>query len=208
MVDGRTATKTSGGNVVERLHFFHREKTMQLKRIKFVDVSTEHIELIYHWRNEPFIREVMYNSEIIQWENHQQWFQKALNDEKKVMKILYYDNSPYGFANFHYTNVKANSGEWGFYIGNPYAPKGMGKLLAYEMLNFLFNEFKVRKVCAEVIDFNEKSLRFHEKVGFKKEGVLRKHILKNECYCDIHLFSIFYDEWTSCKLILEEELFK
>lgn len=175
--------------------------------IKFVDATEEHIELIYNWRNQPFIREVMYNSDFIKWEDHVNWLRSVFQDEMKFIKVLYYKDVPYGIANFHLTNKVSGFGEWGFYIGDKNAPRGMGKVLAYSMLNFLFEEVKIRKVCADVLDFNRVSLNFHEKVGFKQDGILREHIYKNSRYCDVHLFSIFEEEWMNRKKFLEKELF-
>lgn len=172
--------------------------------IKLINATEEHIKLIYNWRNQQFIREVMYNSELIKWENHLNWFHSVLTNNQKYLKILYYNNIPYGLANFQMTNANANVGEWGFYIGEKESPKGMGTVLAYKMLEFLFEELNVRKVCAEVIDFNETSLHFHKKVGFIQEGVLRKHILKNNRYSDVYVFSIFKEEWLKRKIELEK----
>lgn len=180
---------------------------MQKGLIKFIDATEEHIDIIFKWRNEPFIREVMYNSDLLQWENHMDWFNLLLNDNSRLLKILYYDNIPYGSANFRLIDKESKVGEWGFYIGEKNAPKGMGTILAYMMLTFLFEDMKVRKICAEVLDFNTISLRFHEKVGFQKDGVLREHIFKNDRYCDIHLYSIFIEDWKQSRLILERELF-
>ena len=172
--------------------------------MKLVDVAEEHIELIFKWRNKSFIRAVMYNSEPIVWENHVAWFQSVLESDTKYLKILYYNQIPYGVANFALKDLESNVGEWGFYIGEQNAPKGMGTALAYKMLGFLFEEANVRKVCAEVIDFNERSIHFHGKVGFQQDGVLRKHIFKNNHYCDIYLFSYFQDEWREKKQQLEK----
>ncbi|MEK4698580.1 UDP-4-amino-4,6-dideoxy-N-acetyl-beta-L-altrosamine N-acetyltransferase [Solibacillus sp. FSL R7-0668] len=173
----------------------------------FIDMAYEHTEIVYKWRNQPHIREVMYNSNLLDWKEHLQWFDSIPNDNSKIVKILYYNNKPYGIANFKFTNLQSNIGEWGFYIGEKDAPKGMGKLLAYKMLCYLFEELKIRKVCAEVLDYNQISLNFHGKVGFKQEGILRKHIFKNNNYCDVYLFSIFADEWIQKKRELEKELF-
>lgn len=180
---------------------------MRKDLIKFVDASEEHLELIFNWRNEPSIREVMYNDDKIEWENHVRWFQSIVQDELKLIKIIYYENIPYGVANFYLTNKELKIGEWGFYIGEKNSPKGLGKILAYSMLNFLFEEANIRKICAEVLEFNNISINFHKKVGFAKEGVLRKHFYRNNRYWDIHLFSIFKDEWLNRKVILEKELF-
>ncbi|OCS89628.1 UDP-4-amino-4,6-dideoxy-N-acetyl-beta-L-altrosamine N-acetyltransferase [Caryophanon latum] len=181
--------------------------TIRKQQVEFVDATKEHMQLIYKWRNQLFIREVMYNSEHLQWEYHIKWFENNLIDDQVYMKILYYEGMPYGLANFRLTDNQSNLGEWGFYIGVKEAPKGMGMLLGYYMLQFLFEEVMIRKVCAEVIDYNERSLHFHKKVGFTQDGLLRKHILKNGEYCDIYLFSIFKDEWLKMKSELEKMLF-
>lgn len=180
---------------------------MQKHLIQFVDATEEHTELIYTWRNKESIRKVMYNSEPLQWEKHVNWFQNALLNDQIYIKILYYDNVPYGVANFRIIDAESKTGEWGFYIGEKEAPKGIGTVLAYSILQFLFEEVMIRKVCAEVIDYNERSLHFHKKVGFTQDGLLRKHILKNGEYCDIYLFSIFKDEWLKMKSELEKILF-
>lgn len=180
---------------------------MKRNLVRFIEATPKHLEIIYKWRNDPLIRRVMYNSNLLKWEDHVKWFQMLQTDEEKVLRILYYDGIPYGVANFRVLNKESGVGEWGFYIGEKNAPKGMGKALAYMMLNFLFDNMKIHKVCAEVLDYNTISLNFHEKIGFEKEGVLRKHILKDGRYCDIHLFSILKNEWVNQKLILEKELF-
>jgi len=180
---------------------------MEQRLVEFVDATEGHLKLIYNWRNQSFIREVMYDSEPLKWDNHVDWFRSVINDDRKYVKILYYNDIPYGLANFQMTDALASIGEWGFYIGEREAPKGMGKLLAYCMLNFLFEDVKVKKVCAEVISFNDTSLKFHQKVGFKLEGILRQHFSKNGEYYNIHVFGLLQDEWNGNKITLEKELF-
>lgn len=179
---------------------------MLIENMKLKDVTEEHLKIIFKWRNEKSIREVMYNSDQILWENHLEWFQSILKNSRKYQKIFYYNEIPYGIANFTLNDCEASVGEWGFYIGERKAPKGLGTGLAYKMLEFLFEDLKIRKICAEVIDFNERSIYFHKKVGFKQEGILRKQILKNNEYRDIHLFGYFSEDWGKNKEILEENL--
>lgn len=190
--------------------FFYSKGVDQMQKdlVKLIDATKEHLEIIFNWRNKAFIREVMYNSDLLRWEEHVNWFDKVYTDNSRIVKVLYYNNIPYGSANFCITNEESNVGEWGFYIGEENAPKGMGTLLAYMMLSFLFEELKVRKVCAEIIEFNTISIKFHEKIGFKNEGILRKHIYKNGHYCDIYLYSIFAEEWSAIKLGREKDIFE
>lgn len=181
---------------------------MKEELVKLVDATNDHIELIYKWRNQDFIRKVMYQSNKLEWDNHVEWIHSVFQDDKRFLKVLYYDDVPYGIANFHITDNQASVGQWGFYIAEKNAPKGMGKILAYKMLCYLFDEIKVRKICAEVLAFNEISLNFHEKIGFTQEGVLRQHILKENQHHDVYLYSILKHEWLKAKTYLEIELFE
>lgn len=45
------------------------------------------------------------------------------------------------------------------------------------------------------IDFNERSLRMHRKLGFREEGRLRKIDFKNGEYHDRVMFGLLREEW-------------
>ncbi|MCG6175025.1 GNAT family protein, partial [Anoxybacillus sp. LAT_31] len=57
----------------------------------------------------------------------------------------------------------------------------------------------IRKLCAEIIGFNERSIHYHQRLGFRTEGVLREHVLKNNQYVDVILMSLFNKEWKEQK---------
>ena len=175
------------------------------KQLELIDVNPSHIDLLYNWRNQDHIREVMFDSREIAYYNHKKWFSSVLENENVYYKVLTVDHVPYGVANFHYTNKNDRIGYWGFYIGEVKAPKGMGTILCTKMLDFLFWELNVHKVCAEVLAFNERSLGFHEKMGFKKEGILKEHTFKDNKYIDVHLYGIFKSEWTLKKSLLNKK---
>ncbi|TQR17383.1 UDP-4-amino-4,6-dideoxy-N-acetyl-beta-L-altrosamine N-acetyltransferase [Psychrobacillus vulpis] len=180
------------------------------KLVKLKDVTENDLPLLFKWRNQEFIREVMYNSGIISWEQHIQWFQGLKNNDNKTTKIFYFDSVPYGVLNITNIDSKNNSCEWGFYIGNSEAPKGMGTILGFTSLNYIFREMKIRKISAEVLDYNIKSIHFHLKLGFTQEGKLREHILRNDTYLDILLYGLFASEWeeksSNIKTIIEGRL--
>lgn len=175
--------------------------------LKLKDLAEEHLELVFNWRNETFIRNVMFDSNLIKWENHIKWFNTVRQANNKICKVFYYDEIPLGVANFQFTDALRNSGEWGFYLGERDTPKGMGKALAYTMLNFLFEEIGIEEVRAKVLDYNEVSLKFHEKVGFKQEDILKGDIYKDNKLYDIYTYRLLEEEWLQARKILEQELF-
>lgn len=165
-----------------------------IQHSKLREMDESHLEIILTWRNQDFVRKVMYHDEIIPLEDHRQWFQRTLNDKAKVVKILYFDHVPLGLVQFH-SDEKNRRCEWGFYIGEEKRPKGMGKVLGLLGLDFAFNNLGVRKVCGEVLSHNPKSIQFHQAMGFQIEGKLKEHLEKNGEYLDIYLFALFSDQW-------------
>lgn len=66
------------------------------------------------------------------------------------------------------------SAEIGFWLGKKYWRQRIGSEAIRLMLDFAFNDINLHKVSAEVMESNEISLRLLEKIGFKKEGLLRE----------------------------------
>lgn len=177
------------------------------ERISLKNIEEKDLELILQWRNQDHIRKVMFNSNIITMEQHINWYKNLKQKENSLSKIFYFDDIPYGVLNITNINKLNNTCEWGFYIGDSKTPHGMGTVLGYASLNYLFDVLNLRKVCGEVIENNKKSRNFHEKLGFKNDGILRKHIFKENDYADIYIYSIFDKEWEvqskNIKLLIE-----
>lgn len=174
------------------------------ERAKLKEIDESDLPLILNWRNQESIREVMFNSDMILWEQHSQWFNKLRKSDSAISKVFYFDDIPYGVLNITQIDPVNNTCEWGFYIGSLTAPKGMGTILGYTALNYIFQELHIRKLSAQVFEFNNKSINCHNKMGFTQEGKLRAHVLKNEQYIDILLYSFLSSEWEEQSLLLKE----
>ncbi|MBY6269980.1 UDP-4-amino-4,6-dideoxy-N-acetyl-beta-L-altrosamine N-acetyltransferase [Parageobacillus thermoglucosidasius] len=170
-----------------------------LERARLEDMNSSHLEMVLNWRNQEHIRAVMFHDRVISLEEHRKWFDRVKRDKRTIVKIFYLENVPVGVVNF--TNIDFENGKcsWGFYIGDQSAPKGSGTLMGYLALNFIFDELNIRKLCAEIIDSNERSIRYHQRLGFRTEGVLKKHVLKNNQYVDVILMALFNKQWKEQK---------
>lgn len=175
-------------------------------RIKLVDLTENELPMLLSWRNKELIRNVMMNSELITWDQHVKWFNNYQSNQSLQTKIFYFNNKPYGVVNIQGIDVENKKCEWGFYIGDEYSPLGMGSLLGYTSLNYIFQDLGIRKLTAEVLSFNTKSIKFHEKLGFINEGRLRKHIIKNNQFIDILIYGMFKEEWFSKRQVILETI--
>ncbi len=178
----------------------------KIEHYKLTDVSENHKKLILNWRNAEHIRKNMFDEHVITEEEHTRWFENLKTDKMIIGKILLYKGLPIGFVNFTDLDYKNNKGYWGFYIGERKAPKGSGKAMALLALDYVFEEFKLRKLCSQIFEFNEISIRYHLKIGFSEEGRLKQHIFRNNRYYDVIEMALFREDWEQIEGKLLEEL--
>ena len=151
------------------------------------------LERVLAWRNDPEVRRFMYTSHEITPEEHRRWFERV-NSQPGVNLLIYEAaGTPQGFMNIHMTQCPRVA-DWGFYLA-PEAPRGSGMALGEAALDYAFTQLNFHKVCGQALGFNERSIRFHEKLGFRREGVLREQHYDGRVYQDVICFGILATEW-------------
>lgn len=98
------------------------------------------------------------------------------------------------------SNVKIHKhGEMGYWMGRAYWGKGYTTEAVSLMVKFAFEDLKLNKVFAHFMPKNPASGKVLEKNGMVKEGVLRKHIIKNGEFTDMVFMSILKEEYEQRK---------
>lgn len=157
-------------------------------------MTADDLALVLEWRNHPNIRRFMLTQHEIATEEHRHWFDIVSKDNSRK-QLLFEDGAgvPLGYVQL----IGANDGgiaDWGFYMA-PNAAKGTGRRMGKVTLAFAFQEIGLHKVCGQALDFNTASLRFHRRLGFQQEGVLREqHRIANDYY-DLICFGLLQSEW-------------
>ncbi|WP_071598525.1 UDP-4-amino-4,6-dideoxy-N-acetyl-beta-L-altrosamine N-acetyltransferase [Pectobacterium atrosepticum] len=151
------------------------------------------VEIVWRWRNHPTVRQWMFNQNEIELEDHKEWFFNQLKNPGKIFLIYIHNNLDCGFVNFSKLN-DANVWEWGFYLA-PHSPKGIGIYLGELAIQYAFDTMNIEKIFGEVLEYNSRSIKFHESLGFSKEGCLRKHFLINNNSYDVLLFGLLKKEY-------------
>ncbi|AFG35383.1 acetyltransferase, ribosomal protein N-acetylase [Fervidobacterium pennivorans DSM 9078] len=99
-----------------------------------------------------------------------------------------------GFVEFDLRVINKNA-YITFYVAPQYRGKGIGKLIIRKALEFAFKELNLRRVTAEVYEYNERSLRLLESLGFKKEGILKEAKFHDGRYWDIIVMGLMKEDW-------------
>lgn len=94
------------------------------------------------------------------------------------------DNNIVGLIETFDCDLKNGIFDYYLAVFEPYRGKGYAKEMILMVLRFFFSERAYQKVNTTVYSFNEPSIRLHEKLGFMKEGQLRKIIFTKGAYYD------------------------
>ena len=166
------------------------------------------LEMVLSWRNSERVRANMYTDHIISLEEHQTWFKKIKDEPTVDYLICEFQNHPIGLVNF--TNIDKNNNKcyWGFYLGETATPLGGGGALGFISMEYIFELVDFRKVCSEVLSFNNKSLKLHKKFSFQEEGCFKKHIYKNLEYQDVICLALFQEDWLQNKNDIAKIVFR
>jgi UDP-4-amino-4,6-dideoxy-N-acetyl-beta-L-altrosamine N-acetyltransferase len=165
-----------------------------MKKILIRKLLASDLDLILEWRNSDAVRENMYSNHIITPIEHQNWFERCSKDKTIINLIFEKELSPVGFISFSKINAKQGIADWAFYSGKNQI-RGIGTIMELCALRYAFEKLKLRKLCCEVLSFNESVINFHKKFGFKEEGVRRLHYIRKGIAYDIHQLAIFKSTW-------------
>ncbi len=86
-------------------------------------------------------------------------------------------------------DVHRYSAEIGYWLGEPFWSRGIMTLAVEKMTAFGFEQLKMARIFATVFAYNPSSMRVLEKCGYRREGVMRKYVFKNERFWDAVLYA-------------------
>lgn len=153
----------------------------------------------YLWRNDEEIQNMVGGSKyFVSMENERQWvLNNTKNEHRIVLAICLVENNKFiGTVNIQdidWINRTASipiligdKNEWG---------KGYATEARMMALNFAFNERNLHKITDYVLDDNHKSLKLHNKCGYKEEGLIRDSVFKNGKYHNQVVLGVIKEEF-------------
>lgn len=154
------------------------------------------LDQVLAWRNHLQVRRFMYTQHEISSDEHRHWYAKASTDENRHLLIYEDRGVAQGFVAFTRTSAGSPVADWGFYLA-PDAARGTGGRLGRAALDHAFAELALHKVNGQALGYNERSIRFHERLGFNREGCLRQQYFDGQTFHDVILFGLLASEWES-----------
>ena len=156
--------------------------------LKLREVREEDILILHHWINE---REIIRStnsyrpiSSIEQkaWFNNIDYFKnnfvfiiELLNEKKVIGTCGLYD--PDFIARKAELRIKI--------FEQNMRGKGYGKMAMNQLISFGFNDANLNRIWLKVLDNNKSAISLYKKVGFEKEGILKKDMFITGIYHDV-----------------------
>jgi len=175
-------------------------KIFKMIDIQFIPLSEAHLEMVRVWRNSESVSKYMYTSDYISEDQQLRWYNRIKNDDSQKYWIIKKEDFEIGLISLNFIKPSFKTAYWAFYIGDDNArDSGIGAKIEFKFLNYYFDELRFNKLMCEVLLYNDKVIKLHEKFGFRREGYLRQHILKDKIYYDVVSLAILKTEWLNIR---------
>jgi UDP-4-amino-4,6-dideoxy-N-acetyl-beta-L-altrosamine N-acetyltransferase len=164
--------------------------------IELRGLDEDDCERLFLWRREPEVDRWMSDLPELSADAHARWFEEFLNDADRRGWIITDEGRPAGFLSLTGLTDRHRRAAWGWYIGEaPARGRGVGRAAQALGVDIAFGVLGLHKVWSEVLADNDAALRAQASVGFRREGYLRSHVLKDGAFRDVVLLGMLAEEW-------------
>jgi len=152
------------------------------------------------WRNQPEVARWMYSDHLITEDEHRRFMDTALSDPARRYWIIEMDGAPVGLANLADISPTHRKASWAYYLADPATRgQGVGAFVEVFVLDYVFRELGLNKLCCEVLVENEAVWKMHEGFGFTREALFRAHVWKGGAPRDVVGLGILAEDWARAR---------
>jgi len=173
------------------------------KNVNLRVMEKEDLSLFAEWVNKPeFIGEYNPLRQLSRAEIEKGYEKSSL--ERGEFIIEEKDGSKIGYV-WHFTTVHSAMKllEIGYFLVPSQTGKGYCSEAAKIMVDYLFLSKDIVRIQAHTDLRNVASQKVLEKVGFRKEGIIRRSIFIRGEWRDARLYSILREEWKGLRILIK-----
>ena len=156
--------------------------------------TDEQIKAVRDVRNQEGIRKSMYTEHEIPLKEHLSWLERLRTDARQIVFVVLVDGIVGGVVSVNAIDRLHLRSDWAFYLDEN-VRGGLGAVLEFNLINFVFNDLGLEKLNCEVIEINEAVVKMHKKFGFIEEGFRRENIIKNEKRIGVFFLGLTKSDW-------------
>lgn len=179
---------------------FWQGKHVRLRGVEPSDAAT-----FFEWnldsemaRNLDFVWPPVSQAEVDRWAEEQS--RKKMDDGTFSWVIEDSSGAAVGSISTQNCNPRNGTFSYGIHIAGEHRRKGYAAEAISLVLKYYFEELRYQKVTVPVHGFNEASVALHERLGFVREGTLRRMVYTGGAYYDAHWYGLTKEEWEQSTL--------
>ena len=142
---------------------FIHECSNPILLMKIREANENDTKLIFNWSNDPLVRAQSFYSNVIEFENHKNWFKEKLQNDNSLLLINIWEGNNIGLVRFELENNKCTIG---ILIDEEFRGKGFSSLMLINSSAYYFKRFTI-PIFAHIKKSNIASIKSFEKAGFK-----------------------------------------
>ncbi len=158
--------------------------------------TKEDIPLKVSWVNDNENNEFLHYDIPLTIEGTEKWWEGIKDRQDRKDFIIYYNDIPVGLTGLLNINYKNKNSELHIILGDKsYKNKGIATKALRLLLSYAFDSLSLERVYLFVEEDNIAAINLYKKMHFINEGCLRRHIVRNEKYCNYLIWGILKGEF-------------
>lgn len=167
--------------------------------VKYTPIAEKDLPLILKNRNSKHVMDFSGQNDFLTMYDQRKWYTSLLGDKSKSQFCIFkslsledYENNKQvfvGVVGLQKIDLTHRNAEFNIFIQQSETRKGYGEKALDFIINYGFSNLNLHKIYG-VTFFNNPAQYLFEKVGFKKEGVLKEEYYKNGSYVDAIRYGI------------------
>lgn len=158
-------------------------------------INSGNLTLRFSMQNDPELKELIQDVEELYPMSEARLYPDKM--PKEMMFRIEKDGKLIGEAGYKTIKWYNRKAELSIILIKEHQEKGYGKEVMTALLKYGFEKMNLHRIEAEVIAFNEASIKMIEDLGFIKEGTLREGKFSNGKYWDIYRYGLLRDEYNN-----------
>jgi ribosomal-protein-alanine N-acetyltransferase len=168
------------------------------KQIYLRPLEREDAPALAAWINDPEVRRTLNRYQPINLREEEEFITRSAQSEHDLgLGIVLTDGDRLiGAAGLHRMDFKNRHACFGIFIGDKAEwGKGHGHEATSLLLKHGFETLNLNRIWLMVFEYNLRGIRAYERLGFKREGVLREDVFNEGRYWNTYLMAMLRQEW-------------
>ena len=155
---------------------------------------------IVPWINDPEVTRTILHRPPINLETEEQFIERATKEEHSLILgiVVKATDQLIGATGLDQVDFRNRHARFGIVIGDkPSWGHGYGSEATSLVVAHAFQTLNLNRVWLHVFEYNECGIRIYEKLGFRREGMLRQDNYRDGRYWDTIVMAVLREEWTA-----------